>query len=202
MNYTELTLENLKEISCDAAEEISKETSIDLIVYVAKAGFPIAEYMNQVFKVDILGIGAQRKGNFLKEKLGPLLVHCPRFIRDMLITIELKTKVHKRDSERNINFHLSINDMNTQSYENILIVDDSVDTGNSMKMVYNEVIKTFPHANIYSYSLNVWKTSREVFDTNYCTYENTVIKAPMSKDSNEYNEFISMYNKMTMNGYL
>ena len=171
MNYTELTLENLKEISCDAAEEISKETSIDLIVYVAKAGFPIAEYMNQVFKVDILGIGAQRKGNFLKEKLGPLLVHCPRFIRDMLITIELKTKVHKRDSERNINFHPSINAINT-------------------------------HANIYSYSLNVWKTSREVFDTNYCTYENTVIKAPMSKDSNEYNEFISMYNKMTMNGYL
>ena len=42
----------------------------------------------------------------------------------------------------------------------------------------------------------------EMFDTNYCTYENTVIKAPMSKDSNEYNEFISMYNKMTMNGYL
>ena len=77
MKYTELSLRELREISIAEAKKIKEQYPVDLIVYVAKAGFPIALYMNEVFNVKLLGIGAQRKGNSLKSKLGPLVAYCP-----------------------------------------------------------------------------------------------------------------------------
>lgn len=202
MKYTELSLRELREISIAEAKKIKEQYPVDLIVYVAKAGFPIALYMNEVFNVKLLGIGAQRKGNFLKSKLGPLVAYCPRFVRDILITIELKTKVHKRDTERNIEFHNSIESLEIDNYKKIIIVDDSVDTGNSMKLVYEAIRDRFVDAEVRTYALNVWGESKIVFQTDYCSYENTVIRAPMSKDSKEYNKFVDMYNMETKNGSL
>lgn len=202
MKYTELSLKELREISIAEAKKIKEQYPVDLIVYVAKAGFPIAFYMNEEFNVKLLGIGAQRKGNSLKSKLGPLVAYCPRFIRDILITIELKTKIHKRDTERNIEFHNSLENLEIDNYKNIIVVDDSVDTGNSMKLVLDAVKEKFSGANIRTYSLNVWEDSKAVFDTDYCSYENTVIRAPMSKDSKEYNEFCKMYDEETEKGYV
>lgn len=202
MRYTELSLKELRNLSIAEATKINNDFKVDLVVYVARAGLPIALYMNEIFKVDLLGIGAQRKGNSLKAKVGPLVAYCPRCIRDVLITIELKTKVHKRDIERNIKFHRSINNLSKKNYSNILIVDDSVDTGNSMKLVYEAVIEKFPKAKIKTYSLNVWDESKAIFNTDFFSYENTVIRAPMSKDSKEYKEFCRLYDKESKNGYL
>lgn len=202
MKYTELSLKKLKEISITEATTINKNFPVDLIIYVARAGFPIALYMNEIFNVQLLGIGAQRKGNSFKSKLGPLVAFFPHFVRNLLITIELKTKVHKRDAERNVEFHKSINELLIDRYKNILIVDDSVDTGNSMKLVYEVVQSKFPEAIIKTYSLNVWDESKTVFLTDYYSYENTVIRAPMSKDSKEYKYFCEMYYRETKNEYL
>ena len=41
-----------------------------------------------------------------------------------------------------------------------------------------------------------------LFHTDFALYENTVIKAPMSKDSSEYKEFVSIYNRETKEGTL
>ena len=131
MNYTELSLEELRKISINAAEKIAEKEKIDLIIYVAKAGFPIALYMNEVFQVQLLGIRAQRKGNTIKNFVGPVLAHMPRLVRDILISIELKSKVHRVDVGRKVEFHAGINNLDIDSFNNILIVDDSVDTGNS-----------------------------------------------------------------------
>lgn len=202
MNYTELSLKELRKISFAEATKIKKEYPVDLIIYVARAGLPIAVYMNEVFATKMLGIDAHRKGNALKSKMGPLVRHCPRFVRDLLITLELKTKVHKRNTERKIEFHKLIDVMDTSGYKNILIIDDSVDTGNSMKLVCEAVKEKFTDARIKTYSLNVWEDSIQVFKTDYSTYENTVIRAPMSKDSKEYNAFCKLYDIETQKGYI
>ncbi len=202
MKYIELSLKKLREVSVDAAKVIKKDVNIDLIIYVARAGLPIAVYMNEVIDVSLLGIGAQRKGNKLKSVLGPVVAYLPRFVRDLVITFEIKSKVHMKDAERFVEFHKSIENLNCNDYQNILIVDDSVDTGNSMKLVYEKVKSKFPKANLVTYSLNVWNQSRSVFDTDYCSYEETVIKAPMSKDSKEYKKFCEMYEIETKKGYV
>jgi len=195
-------LEELRNISIKEANTIKNDKKIDLIVYVAKAGFPIAFYMNEIFDVPMLGIAAQRKGNKLKQLLGPLVSLFPRIVRDTLITFELKSHVHKKDATRCVYFHESINEINANEISTILVVDDSVDTGNSMRIVYDKLRETFTKALIVSYSLNVWKQSKEVFVTDYCSFENTVIRTPMSKDSKEYSIFCDMYNKNSQNGYL
>jgi hypoxanthine phosphoribosyltransferase len=195
MNCTELSLKKLREVSIDAVEKIAQERSIDLIVYVATAGYPIASFMNEVFKCQMVGIGAQRKGNKLKQMAGPIVAHLPKFVRNLMISFELKSNVHKKSTERNVEFHSAINNIDTDSVSSVLIVDDSVDTGNSMKLVYNTVKDTFANADVCTYSLNVWEQSKEVFQTDYCTYTNTIIKTPMSKDSKEYKLFRDMYDE-------
>lgn len=61
MKYTDLSLKELRKISIDEAIKIRNDYPVDLIIYVAKAGFPIAIYMNEVFRAELLGINAQRK---------------------------------------------------------------------------------------------------------------------------------------------
>ena len=61
MKYTELSLKNLKEISMAEATVIGRDFPVNLIIYVARAGLPIALYMNEIFDAKLLGIGAQRK---------------------------------------------------------------------------------------------------------------------------------------------
>lgn len=202
MNYTELSLEKLKEVSIEAANKIASERKIDLIIYIAKAGFPIAFYMNEVFQCQLLGIGAQRKGNKMKQLVAPIISFMPRLVRDILISIELKSKVHKEDADRHVEFHESIKKISPKPMNAILVVDDSVDTGHSMVEVIKKVKEEFTETEVFSYSLNVWKQSEELFKTDYSSYTDTVIRAPMSKDSKEYKIFCSMYEKETHNGYV
>ena len=202
MNYTELSLENLRKASIEAAKKITEDNKIDLLIYVARAGLPIAVYMNEILNVQLLGIGAQRKGNTLKRFVGPILSHLPIYVRNALISVELKSNVYKLDSQRNVEFHESLKEIDRKKIEIILIVDDSVDTGYSMLKVYKRVSEQFPKARIVTYGLNVWDRSKSIFKTDYESYRNTVIRAPMSKDSKEYKTFCKMYNSKTMNGYL
>lgn len=202
MNYIDLSLEKLRNEVLKAADEIIKHHKIDVIVYVAKAGYPIAKFMNEEFHAEVIGIEAIRKGNKLKGYLGGILKYCPRIVRDILITVELKSKIHKNHINRHVSFHRSIDEIDISKVKNVLVVDDSVDTGYSMKQVVSEVRKKFPSAEIYTYALNVWHDSVEIFDVDYSSYRDTVIRAPMSKDSKEYNEFYDMYINDTQNGMI
>lgn len=202
MNYTELSLNRLREVSIEAAWKIKQIENIDLIVYVAKAGFPIAIYMNEVLQCGIIGIDAKRKGNGIKSVLGAIVSYMPRFIRDILITIEIKSNVHKQDTERNICFHESVDRISRSNVKSILIVDDSVDTGNSIRAVVEAVKEVFPRADTKIYSLNVWEQSKALVSVDYMTYVDTVIRAPMSKDSREYKNFCKLYDRETKDGYI
>lgn len=202
MDCIELSINDIR-TQCSAwAEEIKKEFQPQLLIYVAKAGYLIAEAMNEVFRADILGIDATRKGNRLKEKLGKVFTHIPRFIHKWLIAVELKSNIHGKDTNREVCFHDKLNTIDKNKMKHILVVDDSVDTGYSLKSVLAEVSKFFPEAKTKTASLNVWEKSRAVATTDYWLYSDTIIKAPMSKDSKEYKKFIELYDSATQNGTL
>lgn len=202
MDCIELSINDVR-TQCRAwAEEINQEFQPQLLIYVAKAGYLIAEAMNEVFHADILGIDATRKGNKLKERFGKVFTHVPRFVHKWLISLEMKSNIHEKDTERRVLFHEKINSIKKNLIKNILIVDDSVDTGYSMVSVLEEVKKNFPDTEIKTASLNVWDKSKKVFITNYGLYFNMIIKAPMSKDSKEYKIFKEIYSVATQNGKL
>lgn len=198
MNCTELSLENLKN-ECEAwAREISKEFVPDLLIYVANAGYPIGKAMQNVFDAPMIGIIAQRKGNKLKAKVGKLFKHMPSFIRNTLIKAELKSGVHGKQIERNIKWLDETSPFT--NVKKILVIDDSVDTGVTLDKVKEEVQKAFTDSDVRLAGLNVWDKSKDVVKTDFVLYENTIIKAPMSKDSKEYNAYQKMLDERTLTG--
>lgn len=200
MNCIELSINDIR-AQCSAwADEINKEFQPQLLIYVAKAGYLIAEAMNTVFHADILGIDASRKGNKLKEKLGGLFSHIPRFLHKWLIALEMKVNVHGKDIERHVQFHEKVDSLEKDAITKVLVIDDSVDTGHSLKTVLEEIKKIFLKAEVRTAALNVWEKSRAVVTTDYSLYLDTIIKAPMSKDSKEYKTFRSIYNAATKCG--
>lgn len=202
MKCIELSKKDL-EVQCkDWAEKIKKEYQPDLIVYVAKAGYLIARPMKNVFDVPLVGISATREGNSLKEIVGPLVSLLPNFVRNFLISMELKSNTHDRNTERKISFHQSFENIHQDSIQKIIVVDDSVDTGHSMKQVVDAISNKMNHVQIKVAGLNVWDKSEDVIKTDFALYRNTVIKTPMSKDSKEYKDFMKIYNEETEEGLL
>lgn len=202
MKCIELSKKDL-EVQCkDWAEKIKKEYQPDLIVYVAKAGYLIARPMKNVFDVPLVGISATREGNSLKEIVGPLVSLLPNFVRNFLISMELKSNTHDRNTERKIHFHQSFENIHQDSIQKIIVVDDSVDTGHSMKQVVDAISNKMNHVQIKVAGLNVWDKSEDVIKTDFALYRNTVIKTPMSKDSKEYKDFMKIYNEETEEGLL
>lgn len=202
MNYIELSIIDLEKKCTDWAVEIYDQYQPDLLIYVAKAGYLVGKPMKKICNVPLVGISASRGGNSLKEFVGPLVSHLPNLIRNFLIFVELKSGTHQKNTERKIKYHEGLKAAKTRQIEKILVIDDSVDTGHSMKQVVNNIKELFPNADIKIAALNVWDKSEAIIHTDYALYRNTVIKAPMSKDSIEYKKFIDIYREETNNGYL
>lgn len=202
MKYIELSRKDIEKQCKDWANEIKKSYQPDLIVYVAKAGYLIGREMKDVFNVPLVGISATREGNALKEVVGPIVSRMPNFVRNILISLELKSDTHSKNTERQIHFHEGLDKLKSSNIQNILVVDDSVDTGHSMKQVVDAIHSLFGDVEIKIAGLNVWDKSRSIIDSDFALYKNTVIKTPMSKDSKEYKDFMQIYNSETNNGTL
>lgn len=198
MNYLELSLKKLEDECREWAEQLKMEYRPEMVIYVAKAGYVIGKVMSDVFEVSLIGISAVRKGNDLKNRLRPIIKLIPNWLRYFIINMELKSNIHKNKSERNVYFSSDLSIYDCSLIRDILVVDDSVDTGYSIKAIKEVIENQFPNAVIKIASLNVWDKSKEVINTDFALYRNTIIKAPMSKDSQEYDEFIELYN-LSMN---
>ena len=194
MKYIGLSLEELKAQSNDWAQVIELKYKPDLIIYVAKAGFLIAYEFSKRMKVPMIGIETVReKGSRIKDYAAPIVRKMPDFIRNLLITAELKSGIHKRNNKRNVRFLDNCSDEQYKSVQKILVVDDSVDTGASIVAVNQHIKRQFPNADIKTAGFNVWDSSKKLVVIDFILYKNTVIKTPMSKDSEEHLKFIQEY---------
>lgn len=200
MKCITLSIENLNRKTKKWAREILSEYSPDMIIYVAKAGFLIGKGFSETMECPMIGVETVReKGNGLKSQIAPLIGKLPLFVRNMLITIELKSGVHKKNDYRKVNMLDEISQLEVTKINKILVVDDSIDTGNSILAVKDYISTIFRNAEIRVAGLNVWDMSKEKVFTDYALYKNTIIKAPMSKDSKEYDVFMKIYNNYRNN---
>lgn len=156
--------------------------------------------MREVFDAPMIGIGTSRDGNNFKEKVGPFVAMLPNFVRNILISIEMKSNKHGKNTERHVHFLDDVEEkIDVKTIKSILVAENSVDTGRSLKQSLEEIKKVFPDAEIKVASLNVWDKSKDIVSVDYSLYQNTIIKAPMSKDSKEYKAFIKLYDEETKN---
>lgn len=145
--------------------------------------------------MDNIGIHAEREGGKLKELISPILKCLPQSIKLSLRKIELASGVHKEYKERKIYWDNS--DVCLQilkNKKNILVVDDSVDTGYSMISVVHEICRDVGEdVTIKTAAINYWSKSLSVIRTDFFNYKDTIIQTPMSKDSKEYSIFEQLY---------
>lgn len=110
--------------------------------------------------------------------------------------MELASGVHKEHKERKIYWDNSDVCLRVlKNKKNILVVDDSVDTGYSMISVVQKIRRDVgADIIIKTAAINCWSKSLSVIRTDFCIYEDTIIQTPMSKDSQEYSVFEFLYN--------
>ena len=167
----------------------------DLIVYIAKGGYLIGCSLQSVFDVPLCGIFAERASNGIKEKLSKLLVLLPGWLCNLLRRIEIYSNFHKKHSDRKVTFDNSWhNIIDLGKIKNILLVDDSIDTGWSMHQVRQVLQEKVPGADIKIFVLNEMSAKKPIVKADFKLYENKILRTPMSKDSSEYKEFVRLYN--------
>ncbi len=103
----------------------------------------------------------------------------------------MESDYHNVNSDRKVSFDENI----YKQYQNktkILLVDDSVDSGNSIKLSKEALKNYFSKAEIKTAVFNFMTKSTEKVD--YYLYQNTMICGLWSNDSKENKKFNQLYN--------
>lgn len=195
MNYLELSIKDVEEESKKLANKIkNNDTNVEIVIFIAKGSFQIGKVISEQLKCPLLEIRAKRKGNKLKEILKPILKIIPRRIKEQLRKKEFNSNYHENNKDRIITF----DEREWEKYKNvknIIIVDDSVDTGNSMIQVKEKVQEYFKEAKIEIAALNYFEKSKKIINTDYYIYKDYMLNGPWSNDSKYNKEFMKMYSE-------
>ncbi len=193
-------MENLREKSLELAKNIEKTYKPDLVVFVAKGSYIIGEEISKHFNTPLVEVYATREGNKIKNILSPFIKLVPRDLKNYLRKKEVKSGIHDKNTKRRVYFKKEYKELMLS--KNILIVDDSVDTGHTAKQVYEHIKEKYENKKIKFASLNYFKKSEELFKVDYCLHENYIMIGPWSKDSKYYKEFLTRYNLAKKKGVI
>jgi phosphoribosyltransferase len=196
MDCIELSLNDLQKRSYELADLVKKNYEPDLIIFIAKGGYLIAQYLGDRLGVPIVPVYAERQASGLKTAVAPLLKILPKFVKVMLREMEINSGVHNTIKERQVSFPNDAIIEKVLKAQKILIVDDSVDTGGSIVSIMSalqEIDTTL--LDIRVALLNVFTEATDKLPRYYCLFHNTIMITPMSNDSKENGQFISLYNQ-------
>lgn len=192
MNYIELSEESTRTESRTLARKIAENFKPEIVIFVAKGSYYIGDEIAKYFNVPLIEIKAERQSGKIKKIIAPILKLIPSFIKKQLREIEVKSNVHKVKSERKISLEKD-NIEKLMKCKNILLVDDSIDTGNTIKQIVNFLDKY--KLNIKTAGLNVFTMSEEIIKIDYYNYKDTLLNGPWSNDSKYYKKFMEDYKK-------
>ena len=196
MEYVELSIEKVKEKSNELYSKIIYDYNYDLVIFIAKGSYLIGEELASLNNADLLEIFATREGGKIKKIIKPLLKLIPKNFLIKLREKEMKSDFHEQRSDRKVSFDVNIYSK-YRSKKNILLVDDSIDSGNSVKIARERIKDFFPDSNIKVAVFNVMKKS--TLKPDYTLYEDTMICGPWSADSKDNKKHITNYNKWHYN---
>ncbi len=175
------------------AKEIAKQYIPDLIVFIAKSGYMFAEPMTKIFKCNMVDIEAFRPANDKKNKLKKVIYHIPEKLVLKIVSSRFMYRFNEKKIARDVNDTERLLREKNEIHKKILIVDDSVDTGWTLKEVINHITKLFPESEIKVASYSVIHYSKCRVNVDFYRYEDTVILTATSRKSDEYDRFVNGY---------
>ena len=185
MDCIELSLNDLQKRSYELADLVKETYEPDLIIFIAKGGYLIGKHLGDRLGVPIVPVYAERQASGLKTAIAPLLKILPKSVKLMLRKMEVNSGVPNDAVVEQ-----------ARKAQRILIVDDSVDTGGSVVSIM-DALKEIDTSlvDIRVALLNVFIEAADKLPRYYCLFHNTIMITPMSNDSKENSQFISLYNQ-------
>lgn len=127
-----ISLLELNELALNLARQVESSGFVPQhILYIERVGLFFAYDISKYFSCSISGIKASRSGGSVKSKLSFILRYMPNFATDILRRIEERSGIHSSINNRQV----EISSILPPKGKKILIIDDAIDTGNSMRAV-------------------------------------------------------------------
>ncbi len=193
MDYLELSIKKLREEDKKLYYKVRFKYDFDLVIFIARGAYMIGEDIAGLQGVPCLEIFASRRGNGIKDLLSPILQAFPTTVKKKLRSREMNSSLHERNIERHVEFDENVWEKYLDR-KKILLVDDSVDTGHTIKNCRDTIQEFFPEAEVKVAVLNRFSKSAKVTDVDFYLYTDTSILAPWSSDSRENRDYINRYN--------
>ncbi len=166
-------------------EIMATELWPDVIVGIAHGGEEVADSLSQYFPDSrICIVKCCRPVSRNKKLLSPILRYLPSKVNILLRQIESRLNTMRPDDSRTL--EKGIEDSMSILYDvpKVLVVDDAVDSGQTLKTVVDEVRRVWPGARIWTAAMTV-TTEHPVVKPNIVLYkEPTLIRFPWSADMN------------------
>ena len=193
LNVEDIDLFRLKDLSIDLAKKVSKfGYKPQHILYIEKAGLFIANEIASYFSCPLSGIYANRSGTNIKSILKYLFRSLPKPIKHMFRKAELKSHMHFLKKERNVHIEEKL----PSKELDIMIVDDAVDTGLSLKAVLEFLeMNGYIRDRIKIAALTTTQ-KKPVCRPDITLFEQTMLTFPWSYDSREYKKAWMIYDKL------
>lgn len=193
MNYVELSSKDVENKTSELYNKIlSTDYKFDLVIFIAKGSYTIGKKLSELGNCPLLEIKATRKGNKLKKIISPFLKLIPKKIKMYLRNKEVKSNVHEKNIERNVIYNVE-KWSKYKECKNIILVDDSVDTGYSIKACNEEIERFFPNSNIKVAAFNYFEKSENIIKVDYSIYKEMMMNGPWSNDSKYHKDFLKEY---------
>lgn len=159
----------------------------DAVICIERAGKIIGEPLAKLMNVKTADIKAERPGGIFKKKLSKIFYFVPYRIIQKIKYLELKCNINRINRNRSI-----VLKENIDMYKNLLVVDDAIDSGETVKQVVDFIRNSNRKTNIKVAAITT--TNKVPLVTpDYFLYKNTVCNFPWSIDSQSYTKFISLY---------
>ncbi len=193
MDYIEMTVKEVKTNCRTLSEEIYKSGfRPELVIFIARGAFQIGKIISENFKCPLAEIRCSRNGGKSKDFLAPVLKCIPAGIKAKLREKEMNKNLKSGDGARTTEFNVS-SWSRFDGAKKILLVDDSIDSGYSMRAAYDCITEYFDGAEVKVAVINEFDGAEKIIKADYCLLRNKLISGPWSNDSPEHRRFLRRY---------
>ncbi len=182
--------------TCDSfmlAEQLLEKIDFDfdIVVYVAKSGYLIAEAIATLTRKDLYEIKSTRRE--LKDKFYFLIKpisYLPKSLKKIIKSRERKLKFYDINEDRTL--YYDADEFKKKDVQNILVVDDTIDTGYTINNVLHLIKQIYPDANTKIATVNYYK-DKDTIRPDYYLYEDAIISGPWSSENKDHSKFLNFY---------
>lgn len=182
MKITTLNLTSFNEKVDDLSNRI--DFVPDLVIGVPTGGKYVLKRLlrNKKFRsIDTIMLGMQRASTKIKQHslINLVIKSLPYFIADFLRKWESKS-VEKKIKYVDKREFFQI-DQDLSKYSKILIIDDALDTGKTLNMIHESILKVNPTCEIRKAVIS-WTILKSIIQPDYYIFKNTLVRFPWSLD--------------------